>query len=91
MKKITICVFIIMAIILVGLIAKDTTIPKVNAEGDRLVYIDYQTVDDLRIYRFYDKNTKVIYMFVKNSVYQQGAAGGLTVMIDHNGDPLLYK
>lgn len=90
MKKITICVFIIMAIILVGLIAKDITIPEVNAEGDRFAYIDYQVVDDLRIYRFYDKNTKVIYMFVKNSVYQ-GAAGGLTVMIDHNGDPLLYK
>lgn len=88
MKKITICVFIIMLITFIGLIAKDTTIPEVNAEGDRFAYIDYQVVDDLRIYRFYDKNTKVIYMFIKN---YQGAAGGLTIMIDHNGDPLLYK
>lgn len=88
MKKITICVFIIMAIILVGLIAKDITIPEVNAEGDRFAYIDYQVVDDLRIYRFYDKNTKVIYMFVEDIILK---TGGLTVMIDHNGDPLLYK
>lgn len=90
MKKITICVFIIMLITFIGLIAKDITISEVNAEGDRFAYIDYQVVDDLRIYRFYDKNTKVIYMFVKNLVYQ-GATGGLTIMIDHNGDPLLYK
>lgn len=88
MKKITICVFIIMAIILVGLIAKDITIPEVNAEGDRFAYIDYQVVDDLRIYRFYDKNTKVIYMFVEDIILK---TGGLTVMIDYNGDPLLYK
>ena len=90
MKKIIICIFIIIIITFIGLIAKDTTIPEVNAEGDRFIYIDSQRVDELKIFRFYDKNTKVIYMFVKNLVYQ-GAAGGLTVMIDHNGDPLLYK
>lgn len=88
MKKIIICIFIIIIITFIGLIAKDTTIPEVNAEGDRFVYIDSQRVDGLRIYRFYDKNTKVIYMFVEDIILE---TGGLTVMIDHNGDPLLYK
>ena len=90
MKKIIICMFILAGIILVGLIAKDTTVPEVNAEGDNFIYIDFQLVDDLRIYRFYDKNTKVIYMFVEELVYQ-GAGGGLTVMVNEKGEPLLYE
>lgn len=90
MEKIFIYLFIIILIIIFGNLTKDSTVLEANAEGDNFVYIDYQTVDDLRIYRFYDKNTKVIYMFVKNVAYQN-STGGLTVMLNEKGEPLLYE
>ena len=67
---------------------------KINAEieGDNLIYIDYQRVEDIRIYRFYDKNTKVIYMFAQEtSSYSGTGSGGLTVMVNEKGEPLLYQ
>lgn len=90
MKKIIICQIIIIGIVLVGILTKDTTIQESNADNDNFVYIDYEQIDDFRIYRFYDKNTKVIYMFVEDLVYQ-GAGGGLIVMVNEKGEPLLYK
>lgn len=92
MKKIIICIFIIIGIILVGILVKDISVLEVNAEieGDNFVYIDYQKVRGITIYRFYDKNTKVIYMFTTDSVYN-GGAGGLTVMLNEKGEPLLYQ
>lgn len=92
MKKLIICIFIIIGIILVGILAKDTSVLEVNAEakGDNLIYIDYQKVNNIEIHRFYDKNTKVIYMFTTDSIYK-GGAGGLTVMLNEKGEPLLYQ
>lgn len=88
MKKIIICLFIIIAIILVGILAKDITIEETNAENNNFVYIDYQRIEDLKIYRFYDKNTKVIYMFIGDPLY---SGGGLTIIVDEKGEPLLYE
>lgn len=90
MEKIFICLFIVILIIIFGILTKDTTVSEVSAAEDNFVYIDYQTVDDLRVYRFYDKKTKVIYMFVKNVAYQN-STGGLTVMLNEKGEPLLYE
>lgn len=90
MEKIFICLFIVILIMIFGILTKDTTVPEVSAAEDNFVYIDFQAVDDLRVYRFYDKNTKVIYMFVKNVVYQN-STGGLTVMLNEKGEPLLYE
>ena len=92
MKKLIMCIFIIIGIILVGILVKDISVLEVNAEieGDNLIYIDYQRVDNIRIYRFYDKNTKVIYMFAKETGTYTGS-GGLTVMLNEKGEPLLYQ
>lgn len=88
MKKIIICLFILIGIVLVGILAKNTTIQEVNAGNNNFVYIDYQRIEDLKIYRFYDKNTKVIYMFIGDPLY---SGGGLTIIVDEKGEPLLYQ
>lgn len=85
MKKIIICLFIVIGIVLVGILAKDTTIKEVNADTDNFVYIDNQDVGPLLVYRYYDKSTKVIYMYTRNN------GGGLTVMVNEKGEPLLYE
>lgn len=85
MKKIIICLFIVIGIVLVGILAKDTTIKEVNADTDNFVYIDKQDVGPLFVYRYYDKSTKVIYMYTRNN------DGGLTVMVNEKGEPLLYE
>lgn len=87
MKKIIICLFIIIAIILVGILAKDITIEETNAENNNFVYIDMQNIGNLTVYRYYDKSTKVIYMYTRNN----GNGGGLTVMVNEKGEPLLYQ
>lgn len=89
-EKIIICLFIIIAIIFVNIFVKDIVIKEVSGENDNFVFLDTQNQGNLEIYRFYDKETKVIYMFVNNSVYG-GASGGLTVMLNQSGAPLLYK
>lgn len=85
MNKIIICLFIIIAIILVGILSKDITIEEVNAENNNFVYIDAQNIGNLMVYRYYDKYTKVIYMYTRNN------GGGLTVMVNEKGEPLLYE
>lgn len=87
MKKIIICLFIIIGIILVGILTKDITIQNVNAENNNFVYIDEQNVGNLVIYRYYDKKSKVIYMYAR--YYYSN--GGLTVMVNEKGEPLLYE
>ena len=41
------------------------------------------------LYRYYDKTTNVMYMFTHNSYSEKG--GGLTIMLNAEGKPLLYK
>lgn len=58
---------------------------ELEENSDRFVFIDAQYTRGLHIGRYYDKETKVIYMFTRN-----GSGGGLTVMVDAQGKPLLY-
>lgn len=85
MKKIIICLIIIIGIVLVGILTKDTTIQESNADNNDFVYIDMQNIGNLKVYRYYDKSTKVIYMYTRNN------SGGLTVMLNEKGEPLLYE
>lgn len=67
-----------------GIVNAKTNDEKSNA---RFVFIDVQYESRLYIGRYYDTQTKVIYMFTRNGT----KAGGLTVMVDAEGKPLLYN
>lgn len=84
MKKIIISLFITMLIILMGWLLKDVAIPNVNATDDRFIEIYKQYSKTFRIY--YDKKTKVMYLVA--DIYK---GGGITVLVDKDGKPLLYK
>jgi len=53
---------------------------KINSEDDRFLKIE-----SINGWIYVDKETKVQYLFVK-----RGYGGGLTVMLDSDGSPLLY-
>lgn len=84
MKKIIMSLLIITGIILTGWLLKDITIQDIYASNNRFVQV-YQQIgkDAFRIY--YDKKTKVMYLVV--DVYK---GGGITVLVDAEGKPLLY-
>ena len=88
-KKILITIVVLILIVVIGFICKDVTISEVYSENNNFVYIDSEHVRTLVVYRYYDKTTKVIYMFTRNNYSEK--CGGLTVMLDQNGNPLLYK
>lgn len=54
--------------------------------SDRLICIEGGKVGASSYQIYYDKETKVMYLFTKT-----GYGGGLTVMLDENGKPLLYE
>ena len=84
MKKLIISLFITMLIILMGWLLKDIAISNVNATDDRFIEIYNQYSKDIfRIY--YDKKTKVMYL-----VADIDRGGGITVLVDADGKPLLY-
>lgn len=82
MKKLIISLFITMLIILIGWLLKDIAIPNVNATDNRFILVHKE--DDLKIYC--DKKTKVMYLV--KSIYK---GGGITVLVDADGKPLLYE
>lgn len=85
MKKIIISLLIIIGILITGLLLKDVTIQESCASNDRFVRVYSQNGnDELKIY--YDKKTKVMYLVV--NMCNKG--GGITVLVDANGKPLLY-
>ena len=85
MKKIIISLLIIIAIIVTGWLLKDVTISDNYAENERFVKIyDQYSKDTFRIY--YDKETKVMYLIT--DIYK---GGGITVLVDKDGKPLLYE
>lgn len=85
MKKIIISLLIIIVVILVGWLLKDVTISNNYAENERFIQIYNQySKDGFRIY--YDKETKVMYLI---STIHKG--GGITVLVDKDGKPLLYR
>ena len=83
MKKIIISLLII-GIVLTGWLLKDVTISNNYAENERFIQIYNQySKDSFRIY--YDKETKVMYLIT--DIYK---GGGITVLVDKDGKPLLY-
>ena len=86
MKKIIISLLIIIGIILTGWLLKDVTISNNYAENGRFIQIYNQSSmnDGFRIY--YDKETKVMYLI--SDIYK---GGGITVLVDKDGKPLLYR
>ena len=86
MKKIIISLSIIIGIVLTGWLLKDVTISNNYAENGRFIQIYNQSSmnDGFRIY--YDKETKVMYLI--SDIYK---GGGITVLVDRDGKPLLYE
>lgn len=85
MKKILISLIVIIGIVLTGWLLKDVTIQNVNATDNRFIQIYNQSSNDgFRIY--YDKKTKVMYLV--SDIYK---GGGITVLVDKDGKPLLYE
>lgn len=85
MKKIIVSLLIIIGIVLTGWLLKDVTIQNVNATDNRFILIYNQSSKDgFRIY--YDKKTKVMYLV--SDIYK---GGGITVLMDKDGKPLLYE
>lgn len=85
MKKIIISLLIIIGIVLTGLLFKDITISNNYAGNERFIQIyDQFSKDGFRIY--YDKKTKVMYLI--SDIYK---GGGITVLVDRDGKPLLYE
>lgn len=89
LKKILITIAVIILILIIGYLCKDITISNVYSDNNNFGYIDEQYVEDLVLYRYYDKTTNVMYMFTRNSYSEKG--GGLTIMLNAEGKPLLYK
>lgn len=84
MKKIIMSLLIITGIILTGWLLKDITIQDNYASNDRFVQVYQQNGKDF--FRIYcDKKTRVMYLVV--DVYK---GGGITVLVDAEGKPLLY-
>ena len=84
MKKIIINLLIIIGIVLTSWLLKDVTISNNYAENERFIQIYNQySKDGFRIY--YDKETKVMYLI--SDIYK---GGGITVLVDKDGKPLIY-
>ena len=85
MKKMTISILIVLGVIFSGWLLKDITISNNYAENERFIRIYNQSSKDgFRIY--YDKETKVMYLI--SNIYK---GGGITVLVDADGKPLLYE
>ena len=86
MKKIIISLLIMIGIVLTGWLLKDVTISNNYAENERFIQIYNQSSmkDEFRIY--YDKKTKVMYLI--SDIYK---GGGITVLVDKDGKPLIYR
>lgn len=82
-KKIVISVLIIAGIILTGWLLKDVTVSNNYAENERFVIIQKEPNGKV----MYDKETKVEYFMFGG--YKDG--GGITVLIDKDGKPLIYE
>ena len=82
MKKIIISLLIIIGIVLTGWLLKDVTISNNYAENERFVIIQKERNEKV----MYDKETKVEYFMFND--YKCG--GGITVLVDKDGKPLIY-
>lgn len=83
MKKILISSIIVTTIIVLAYIFKDIVAIESKADNGRFIKIDTYNYG----YIIYDKQTKVEYA-VSDGAYNRGT---ITLLVDHEGKPLLYK
>ena len=86
MKKIMISLSVIVAIVGIAYILKDIELTESIATSDRIVKI----LDEGLYEIWCDKKTKVLYLQSNQGAGYQGH-GGLTVMLNADGKPLLYE
>lgn len=86
MKKMMIILLIVIGVILAGWILKDVTIQDNYAENKRFTKV----YNGGKFEIYCDTVTKVLYLQSRIGIGNQGH-GGLTVLIDKDGKPLLYE
>lgn len=86
MKKMLISIIAIVIIIGLAYILKDITITDSTANNNRIVKI----LDERDFEIYVDIKTKVMYL-QSNQGYGYQGYGGLTVMLNAEGKPLLYE
>ena len=86
MKKLAISLIIIIGIIISGLLLKEISIPDSYAKDKPRITRKGSDYSYGATEILVDNETGVMYLFVKN-----GYGAGLTVMLDEDGKPLLYK
>lgn len=86
MKKMIVSILIVLGVIFSGWLLKDITIQDVNATDNRFIRVHKETSASKEYEVYYDNETKVMYLVV--DVYR---GGGITVLVDADGKPLLYE
>lgn len=86
MKKMIVSILIVLGVIFSGWLLKDITIQDVNATDNRFIRVHKETSSSTTYEVYYDNETKVMYLVV--DVYR---GGGITVLVDADGKPLLYE
>ena len=85
-KKALFIFLVLLGILIVGILFKDINVSEVFSTGkDRFISLDKHntsTTEQIII----DKDTRVMYLWCENSY-----KGGLTVMLNPEGKPLLYE
>lgn len=82
-KKILISIVMLILIVVIGFICKDIVETNTYAEDDRFIKISDQMIGGYYLNVVYDKETKIEYAYY--------GKGGLQVLVDAEGNPLLYK
>lgn len=86
MKKMIVSILIVLGVIFSGWLLKDITIQDVNATDNRFIRVHKEISSNREYEVYYDNETKVMYLVVQ--VYR---GGGITVLVDADGKPLLYE
>lgn len=84
--KFVIVLLLIISIIAIGILFKDVTIKDTYSYSSRFV----EVLDEENFEIIVDKNTKVMYLQSTRGIVRAGY-GGLTVMVDAEGKPLLWE
>lgn len=77
-------IFVMLVVVLCG--CMDITPHNTIDFSDRFIVLKEKTVSNAIYIEMYDKNTKVMYVFMK-----LGSAGSLTVLVNADGTPMLYS
>lgn len=89
MRNIALIIIFTIILIIVVAIIDVTPTAESYSQNEQFIFIDELYINNLAVSRYYDKDTKVIYMFTRIDYSEK--SGGLTVMLDADGKPLLYK